>query len=303
MKYKSLAAKLSTAVIVLASWAQASQAQEDESAPAAAKPAGENLDNTDILRAPEQASVRKVFTRQEIQRFCEQHKGKLIAYYGEVYQVEKCTRRVIQNSKTLARMIAKGAKVSDVDGDVIAAIPEGEPLDNDFIRQSIRTCKELNGQYVSYSSVDVYFVEGCKRRLLPDWTTYINHRDVRDDERGEIMALSWEEFIALQEGTHIPSVVDDMFARLLQGDAGVDIIPVDEACEGINGKVVTYYDKMYRIEKCRKREILNPGDVLQGFMEKATKFHELTSQQWLSLPNSAPIGKKKENGPNPNGKG
>ncbi len=109
MKYKSLAAKLSTGVIVLASWTQASQAQEDEPAPAAAKPAGENLDNTDILRAPEQASVRKVFTRQEIQRFCEQHKGKLIAYYGEVYQVEKCTRRVIQNSKTLARMIAKGA--------------------------------------------------------------------------------------------------------------------------------------------------------------------------------------------------
>ncbi len=302
MSNKSLAANLSL-VLVLATWAPTVFSQEEAPAVPDAKAAVESLDKTDILRAPEQASVRKVFTRQEIQRFCAQHKDRLIAYYGEVYQVEKCTRRVIQNSKTLARMIAKGAKVSDVDGDVIAAIPEGEPLDNDLIRQSIRTCKVLNGQYVSYSSVDVYFVEGCKRRLLPDWTTYINHRDVRDDERGEIMSLSWEEFVALQEGTHIPSVVDDMFARLLQGDAGVDIIPADEACEGINDKVVTYYDKMYRIEKCRKREILNPGDVLQGFVEKTTKFHELTSQQWLSLPSGAPIGKKKENGPNPNGKG
>ncbi len=302
MNYKSLAVNLSATVLVLTTWTQAVFAQ-DEAPAQEAKATGESLDKTDILRAPEQPSVRKVFTRQEIQRFCGQHNNRLIAYYGDVYQVEKCTRRVILNSKTLARMMAKGAKVQDVDGDVIAAIPEGEPLDHDFIRQSIRTCKELNGQYVSYSSVDVYFVEGCKRRLLPDWTTYINHRDVRDDKRGEIMALSWEEFVALQEGTRIPSVVDEMFARLLQGDAGVDIIPIDEACEGINNKVVTYYDKMYRIEKCYKREILNPGDVLKGFVQKTTKFHELTSQQWLSLPSGAPIGKKKENGPNPNGKG
>jgi hypothetical protein len=302
MNNMSFTANLVTALSVLVFWVQPVLAQDEEPAQEV-KASGENLDKTDILRAPDQPSVRKVFTRQEIQRFCAQHNNSLIAYYGEVYQVDKCTRRVIQNSKTLARMIAKGAKVQDVDGDVIAAIPEGEPLDNELIRQSVRSCKELKGQYVSYSAVDVYFVEGCKRRLLPDWTTYIDHRDVRDGERGEIIALSWEEFVALEEGARIPSVVDDMFARLLQGDAGVDIIPVDEACEGINGKVVTYYDKMYQIEKCRKREILNPGDVLQGYIEKTTKFHELTSQQWLSLPSGAPVGKKKENGPNPNGKG
>jgi len=301
MKNKPFASILTAAFISLGTLAQA-LAQSDVTSDAS-KSAGESLDKMDILRAPEQVGIRKVFTKQEIQRFCNQYKDRLIAYYGEVYKVEACTRRVIQNSKTLSRMIAKGVKVQDVDGYVIAAIPEGEPLDNDLIRQSIRSCKVLNGQYVSYSSVDVYFVEGCKRRLLPDWTTYINHRDVRGDERGEIMALSWEEFVALEEGTNVPSVVDDMFAQLLQGDSGVDIIPVDEACEGINGKVVTYYDKMYRVEKCSKREILNPGEVLQGFVEKTTKFHELTSQQWLSLPNGAPIGKKKENGPKPTGKG
>lgn len=272
-----------------------------EAAPATAT--GPSLDRSDILKAPEQAGVRKVFTKSEIGRYCAKHAGQLIAYYGDVYQVQKCARRRIENSKTLARMIAKGAKVHDVDGDVVAAIPEGEPLDNDLIRESLRTCKELDKNYVSYSSVDVYYVEKCKRRLMPDWTTYIKHRDERGDERGEIIALSWEEFTGLAEGLPVPSVVDDMFARLLAGEADIDVIPVDEACAGVNGKVVTYYDKMYQIEKCRRREILDPGTILQPLSMLKTKFVELSSQQWLSLPEGAPVGKKKENGPKPSGKG
>lgn len=254
----------------------------------------EDEEKVDVLKAPEQEPVRKIFTKREIERYCGKYAGQLIAYYGDVWQVQSCTRRVIHDSKTLARMIAKGAKVQDVDGDVIAAIPEGVPLDADLARQSARTCKELNNKYVSYSSVDVYYIEKCRRRLLPDWATYIKHREQRGDERGEIFSLSWEEFAGLEEGQPIPSVVDDMFARLLSGDGGVDIIPIDEACAGVNGKVVTYYDKMYQIEKCRKREVMDPGKILQQYAFQRTKFPELTSQQWLSLPDGAPVGKKKE---------
>lgn len=282
---------------------QAASGQDDTGSNASSAAPGLSLDKSDILKVPDQVGVRKVFSSAEVGRYCAKYAGQLIAYYGDVFQVEKCTRRRIENSKTLARMITKGAKVHDVDGDVVAAIPEGEPLDNDLIRDTLRTCKELNKNYVSYSSVDVYYVERCKRRLMPDWTTYIKHRDERGDERGEIIALSWEEFTGIEEGQPVPSVVDDMFARLLAGEADIDIIPVDEACAGINGKVVTYYDKMYQIEKCRRREILDPGIILQPLAMKRSKFVELSSQQWLSLPEGAPVGKKKENGPKPAGKG
>lgn len=298
-KFKALMAALSMMLILCA---QPLFAQDDTDAVPVVAP-DSTLDKSDILKAPDQPAVRKVFTSGEVSRYCAKHNGQLIAYYGDVYQVQKCTRRRIENSKTLARMIAKGAKVHDVDGDVVAAIPEGEPLDNDLIRDSLRTCKELNKKYVSYSSVDVYYVEKCQRRVMPDWTTYIKHRDGRGDERGEIIALSWEEFTAIEEGPPVPSVVDDMFARLLAGEADIDIIPIDEACEGVNGKVVTYYDKMYRIEKCRRREILDPGTILQPLAMQRKKFIELSSQQWLSLPEGEPVGKKKENGPKPARKG
>ena len=36
-----------------------------------------------------------------------------------------------------------------------------------------------------------------------------------------------------------------------------DIIPLDEACRGINGRLVSFI-RAHRIENCRKREILDP---------------------------------------------
>jgi hypothetical protein len=178
----------------------------------------------------------------------------------------------------------------DVSGDVVAALEEGDALDFAETKAQARTCKQLEGQYVTFSNVDVYFVERCHRRMFPDWETYIRHREKRGDKKGEILALSWIEFDQLTPGATLPSVVDDMFKKLLSGEAGVDVIPVDEACAGIDGKVVSYYQHLYRIERCRKREIVDP----ELFMKKlglsgSVKVSEINSEQWLSLPDGAPI--------------
>jgi hypothetical protein len=251
----------------------------------------------EYLVAPDEPAVRKEFSAGEVRRICEKYQGQLVAYYGEVYKIEKCARRPLLSSKTIYTMMRQGSRVVDIDGDTMAALPEGEPLDLATSESSARSCKELSGKYVSYSAVDVYFVENCKKRIFPDWTTYLKHRAERGDARGEILALSWVEYAQLEDGAPIRSIVDDMFAKLLSGEAGVDVIPVDEACEGVEGKLVSYYARLYKIERCRKREITSPELFLRrtagaggiGSLTQKFKVIELRSEQWLSLPDGEPI--------------
>jgi hypothetical protein len=263
---------------------------QNEVAPAAAAPAVDAApapDDSDVLVVPEQIVVQKTFTRTEIQRICRKYDGQLIAYYGDVFQVKGCQRLPIINNKTVYEFLRKGRQVTDVDGDVIAAIPEGEPIDQ--LGGAGRSCRQLEGQYVTYSSGDVYYVEKCKLRVFPDWATYIEHRQKRGNKQGIIESMTWTEFDAFEVGEPIGSVVDDMFAKLLTGFAGVEIIPVDEACEGVNNKVVSYYSRLYRIERCRKREIVAPDLFMKREGKRLAKLKELSSEQWLSLPDGEPI--------------
>lgn len=245
----------------------------------------------EYLVAPEEVTVRKVYTASDRKRICAKYEKQLIAYYGDVWKVDDCRRRPITDSKTVYGFQRNGQKVVDVDADVIAALREGEPLDLNEAEDTIRGCKVLESHYVTFSAVDVYFVEHCKRRLFPDWATYVKHRDRRGDKKGEILSLSLIEFDRLPPGEPLPSVVDDLFSKLLTGSAGVEIIPIDEACDGLEGKVASYYSRLYRVERCRKREVVEPDlYVKRNGGINGLKATEMKSEQWLSLPDGEPIG-------------
>ncbi len=272
--------------LLAATLAPLAHAQDEAKAPGKdAKKVRE--EEKEYLVAPEQPAVQKIFTKDDVKRFCGKYSGQVIAYYGDVWKVEGCKRRPLLDSKTVYSMQRSGSRVIDVDADVIAAIPEGSPLDVSVTTEQARSCAQLEAHYVSFSSVDVYFIERCKRRLFPDWTTYVKHRDTRGDKKGEILSLSLIEFERTVEGEPYPSVVDDMFAKLLTGQAGVEIIPIDEACEGIDGRYMAFYSRLYHIERCKKREILEP----EFFLKKNgnLKIDDMRDQQWLSLPDGEPI--------------
>ncbi len=244
----------------------------------------------EVLVAPEDPGVRNEYSKEEVRAICRKHEGKLIAFYGDVFRVERCQRRAYMDNKNVYRLQREGVKVTQVDNDVIAALPEGEAIDLAQTVASARSCKQLEGHYVTYSNVDVYVVEKCKKRLFPDWETYIQHREKGGDKKAEILALSWIEFSRIGEGKPLVSVLDDMFRKLASGDAGVDVIPVDEACRGLEGRVASYYSHLYRVERCRKREIEDPNNFFKTNAALAkVKVAVMTSEQWLSLPNGRPV--------------
>ena len=252
---------------------------------------------TDFPPVPDTPGIRKTFSKSEFAKICAQVEGKLIAYYDDIYRVEQCHRRQLRDNKTVYNLQREGNRVQDVDSDVIAALPEGEPVDEAITLKNARGCNKLDGSYVTYSNVDVYFVEHCKKRIFPDWMTYIKHRERRHDKKGEILSLSWIEFDRLPPGPPIRSIVDDMFAKMLSGEAGVEVIPVDEACAGLEGKISSYYSYLYRVEKCRKREITSPELFLKKAGVNKIAIYEMSSEQWLSLPNGAPIQTKPDVAP------
>jgi hypothetical protein len=245
----------------------------------------------ETLELPQTPIEILTFNQKQARSICFRYEGKIVAYYSDVFKIENCKRRHIVDSKTVYDLVSKGQKVIDVEREVMVALPEGEPFDVPrIVVNPQELCRRLSNQYITYSYVDVYFVEGCKRRLFPDWTTYTTHRSKRGgDPKGVIESLPIEEFAAIPEGDPIPSVVDEMFSKLLSGEAGIDVIPIDEACKGLERQTVSFYSRLYKIEKCRKREMIGMDSIFKVGEHEQGKIQELTAEKWLSLPDGEPL--------------
>ena len=227
--------------------------------------------------------IQKKFSEKDRQAECKKYEGKFIGYYSSIYLVEDCKRREINDPDMTAQVTLLGVK--NVSADTLIKIDEGKPLE-ELKKQKVRSCAELNGQYVTHGGGDVFYVEKCKKRPFADWETYLSHREDKKRTRDAVLELNKGEYDKLETGTEIASILDKVFKDLLEGSAEVHVIPVDEACKGVNGKYVTYYSRMYKVEQCKKREI-----NAENFLKKnhSVKFIELSGEQWLSLPDGRPI--------------
>lgn len=223
----------------------------------------------------------KEYTAGQKKAECQKYEGRYIGFYDQVFKVEKCKRREVEGADQISSLNLRH-NVVVVDKDTIAMLDVGSPIRPAALPRK-RGCNDLEGRYIILGGGDIEYVEKCQRRPFPDVETLEAHRKKHRKGDGEIIELDEAEYHALKVGKEIPSVLDSEYEKILNGKAGVDVIPLNEACKGVEGKFVTYYSKLYRIEKCRKRE-LDPEDFLKKPGNAGIKFVELTSEQWLSLP-------------------
>jgi hypothetical protein len=257
-----------------------------------AKPAAGAEDDDNIIKKPKEPPPPppREFSKSESQKVCAKYKGKLISVYGEIYKLKDCVRHLVQDQEEIFKFNRQGMSVVEVDAKDVAALPVGDHWSEVSVKE--RPCSFFSKKYVTFSYTDIYFVENCVKRLVPDYETLVQHRKERGQPNGEVLALTSREFYSLKQGRDLTSVMDREFNKLLDGSAGVDIIPVDEACRGVEGKFVTFYSRMYKIEKCRKREI----DAEAFTMKRKgadLKLIELKAEQWLSMPDGKPYSHKK----------
>ena len=226
----------------------------------------------------------KNFTFVEKQKTCRAYEGKYISYYDKVYVVEYCKRREIFGQQTLLEIGKEGKSIQVVNGDVIAQLEAGPQKVS--IKKS-RSCKQLESLIVSLNFMDIYLVEKCRKRLFPDWATLESYQKKRGAFVEPIEVVSDREFAKLKLGRDMPSILDEEFKKLLQGDVDVDLIPADEACQGLEGKDVSFYSRLYKIESCRKREY--NVEALMRQKNGQLTYRKLTDQQWMSLPDGSPM--------------
>jgi hypothetical protein len=251
-----------------------------------------NEDDDNIIKKPKQAPPppAKEYTKAETQKVCAKYQGKLISVYGEIFKTQNCVRHLIQNQEEIFKFSRQGMSIVEVEAKDVAAIPVGDHWEQFSYKD--RPCTSFSKKYVTFSYTDVYYVENCTKRLIPDYETLLQHRKERGLANGEVIALTEKEFYGLKQGRDLTSILDKEFHKLLDGSAGVDIIPIDEACRGVEGKFVTFYSRMYKIEKCRKREI-DPESFTMKQKNTSLKLIELKAEQWISMPDGKPMTEKK----------
>ena len=220
-------------------------------------------------------------TQKTPKDMCRKYEGAYISYYEHVFLVKGCQRRAVAAQQELYNLTRRGVVVQEVEAAVIRAIPlapESKP--QAAKTASPRLCRALQGQYITRSFVDIYYIDNCHKRLLPNWETYQQHLRDRGKLHADILSLNRTEFLALKLGKAIPPVTRESVPL----PAEVDVIPIDEACKGVEGKYVSYYTKIYRIKDCHRHEI--DAEVVRRGKLNITR--ELTSEQWLSLPMALP---------------
>ena len=149
---------------------------------------------------------KKVETHKERKKQCKTHEGRFISFYDQIFKVENCMRRRVEISEGIFQIQARGLEIHPVEAKTIASIPEGSPISLASRDKGSRSCKELEKKYVTYTFVNVYFVENCRKRLFPDWDTYLNHRSKKGNSIGEIITLSYSEFYGLNDGSVLSQV-------------------------------------------------------------------------------------------------
>lgn len=211
------------------------------------------------------------------ENYCAKYEGKKVAFYSDVWEVKGC-KRIPLSPEEVYRHTNAGGSVIDIPAEVVRGIKEGTK----GALAKKRSCSELEGKYVSLDFDEIWLVNGCKKRKFPDWMTYSRSRGGLEKE-SPILEVSWEEFNSIKDGKDFESVYD---GELEAKTKDTDIIPIDEACRGIEGKYVFFYSRVYKIEKCARRQI-DPEKFSKKFPDLSPK--ELSAEQWISLPLGKPL--------------
>lgn len=231
-------------------------------------------------KAPVKAvpSKKSGIDRVAQKKVCRKYAGKLIGYYGKVYRVKNCQRVPVEKD-TISGSIRRFGAVKSVEGDIIKLIP----LAKQRVKKRL-TCREAEGRVFLTLSGQIFQVAGCRRYTFPDWETFLEYR-----RKGRVVKRSFvevEDRLArtLPEARVYPSVLDADSAAFLRDNENYDIIPAKRACKGLEGRFVTYYSQIYKIERCKRRPV-----SISSVKLARLKLKELSSSEWLSIPEGKPL--------------
>ena len=227
-------------------------------------------------------------------KHCRRYEGRVLSYYEETFKVRGCKRHALDHAG-LSKLLKKGVKVEKVDGSVIMSLPLVSPA---TYRTPSLSCAKLNGQYITSNHEEVYFVQKCRRRLFPDWVTYNQHLRARGISESSLQVYGSEVLEQIKEGRPFASVT--LPDESEDDEANAQDLTKNQACQGLEGRYVRYFTRLYKVRRCQKRpvddqkfsqmmaNIDREPDARKPLNKERLKVITLSSKVWISLPLGKP---------------
>lgn len=227
------------------------------------------------------------------QTLCKKYRNSYVSYYGKVYHINDCILFEINEDK-INSLISKGAKIIAVDSKVIGSLKKAYEQKPKPLLSPQLLCNKYNNQYITYSHSDIYWVENCKKRKFPDYASFEHHRGKLKKNGKQVMSLELEMFDSIATGAEMASIINNEFKDILLNNTQLpDMIPNDEACQGLINRYVSYLGDIYQIEKlpgteksmmlCQKKKINGP-EFTKSKKYRNYRLFELSSTQFISIP-------------------
>lgn len=236
---------------------------------------------------------RKELSPSEKKAECQRYNGKLISFYGEVFQVKNCTRIRLSREK-----LASLSKGSFAPKEVTSQTLEALPLEDlKIIPVKMKTCAEMNGHYVSLASdqTSIFWTEKCKKRVFPDYDSFLEHRQKNKAVGAKTLLLTEQEMHFLADADPMPSILDSEFKMRYDERRveNIEELPQAKTCQNLVGKYVSYLDQIYLIVPaktsavkkslglCEKKAM---DSVLFTRQNPRQRPKELSAAQFLAIP-------------------
>ncbi len=279
-------------------------------------PEGKKNKNSRLIQMVplEQRAIQKFESIKTKQEACAILEGKVLTYYDAASLIVGCVQRPIEDPDLLNDLVYKQRKaVAEVPAHVYRIIPFGEPwaAQQNQAMTGSKVCRELNGQYVTSTGTDYFFIEACKKRPFSSYVELQSH----NRRNAPVLTVSPEQLEKLGEGKPTDGsyekevgalykiVGDSALSTLGSADgrskpvrsaADIEALPMisgkekidgKKLCAQFNHKVISFYSQLFFITNCQKRPLKElPISIQQRFSERGASIIDMTSAQLDSIP-------------------
>jgi hypothetical protein len=257
---------------------------------------------------------------------CRRFEGKLIAFYDQTALIQKCKMRLIEDPLLLNQMRNQNeVQIQDVPASVYKLFAVGDPIRESDIKgiesalgfsRKGSDCARLNGQYVTANGVAFYYIEKCKKRRFKFYAGLEEHNRAKRT----ILSITPSQLERFPDGPDMANEggdVSDIWVEI-DGDAGwqrasrfdaekpkapdspeslrevarQQRAPVKPAalCSEIGGMVVSFYHKLYFVDKCTLRPI-DEKDALRLYvrLDGRDQVRDLAANEKRAMRDGKPI--------------
>lgn len=281
--------------------------KNEKAKPAKAQTA-QTTQQSEMMIPLEHRQIKKFDSVKTKKEACSRLEGRVLTYYDTSTFVKNCVQHPIEDANLLNEMVyKKRIPVVEVPAHVYRLIPFGKAWSRGSSGLTgSKVCRELNGQYVTSTGSDYFFIQGCKKRPFASYSELQAH----NSKNLPVRLVSPEELEQLDEGKTIEGSYDREVEALYRivGDSSMrpkvdgrnkfigsaeelEAIPEQtrtdkkSLCRQFNKKIISFYSQLYYISDCKKRPLnAIPVMVQKKLTESGTQVIDLNSDQIEVIP-------------------